>query len=558
MSLSIGSRLGAYEIVAPLGVGGMGEVYRARDSKLNRDVAIKVLLAAVAGDPDRLARFSREAQVLASLNHPNIAAIYGLEEGPAEAGQHRSALIMELVEGSTVADRLATGPLPLDEAIAIASQIADALQAAHEAGIIHRDLKPANIKVRPDGTVKVLDFGLAKALDPGGGSSASAMNSPTLSVHGTQMGVILGTAAYMSPEQARGRVVDRRADIWAFGVVLFEMLTGRRAFDGDDISITLASVLKDDLQWSALPKDLPVPLRRLLRRCLEKDPKRRLSSIGDARLELDDASSPPSDDRIAPAAVGVIAARRSRAIVPWTLAALATMVAAAAIVMWAPWRAAVQPQKVSFEVRVEAGGLTAPLMLALSPDGRQLVVRVTDQGVNRLWIRPIERLAGATMPGTDGAAFPFWSADGRQVGFFADRKLKKVDTLGAQPQNLADVTDGRGGAWNRDGVIVFAPSQTGPLFRIAASGGQAVPVTELDASRGETAHRFPRFLPDNLHFLYLVQSSQPANTGIYLGSLTSSDKTFVVNSAAKPEFAPPNLLLFFAREHADGATVRHG
>ncbi len=299
MALAPGTRVGPYEIVSTLGAGGMGEVYRARDSKLNRDVAVKVLLAAVSNDPDRLARFNREAQVLASLNHPNIAAIYGLED---------NAIVMELVEGPTLAERLALGAIPVDEAIA----------TAHEAGVIHRDLKPANIKVRPDGTVKVLDFGLAKALDPTGGSSAAAMNSPTISLHATQQGVILGTAAYMAPEQARGRVVDRRADIWAFGVVLFEMLAGRRAFDGDDISITLASVLKDDLNWAALPADLPSPVRRLLRRCLEKDPKRRLSSISDAWLELDDASAAPVawERCIAPATRNSIATSRSRSCCP--------------------------------------------------------------------------------------------------------------------------------------------------------------------------------------------------------------------------------------------------
>ncbi|MDO8677508.1 MAG: protein kinase [Acidobacteriota bacterium] len=544
MTLAPGSRLGHYEIVAELGAGGMGEVYRARDPKLNRDVAIKVLLAAVASDPDRLARFSREAQVLASLNHPNIAAIYGLEEGPAEAGRQTSALVMELVEGSTLADRLATGPLPVDEAIAIASQIADALQAAHEAGIIHRDLKPANIKVRPDGTVKVLDFGLAKALDPGGGSGASAMNSPTLSVHGTQMGVILGTAAYMSPEQARGRAVDRRADIWAFGVVLFEMLTGRRAFEGDDISITLASVLKDEMRWDALPADLPTPLRRLLRRCLEKDPKHRLSSIGDARLELNDARTPPSDDgfSFAPAVVG--SAPRRKAFVPWLVAAVAGTVALAAIVLWAPWRPDIAPPKASFEVRAGSAGANAPFMLALSPDGRHLVARVTEQGVNRLWLRPIERLNGTAMQGTDVGQYPFWSADSRQVGFFANGKLMKVDLFGAAAQTLADAAVGRGGAWNRDGVIVFAPTANGGLFRVGESGGPLVPITQLDNARGETAHLFPRFLPDGNHFLFLVLSHQPQHSGIYASSLNSKDKKFVVGATIRPEFAPPNLLLF--------------
>jgi eukaryotic-like serine/threonine-protein kinase len=280
MSLSVGSRLGPYEIVSSLGVGGMGEVYRARDTKLNRSVAVKVLPDLFATDPDRLERFSREAQVLASLNHPNIAAIYGIEQ---------SALVMELVEGEDLSAVISRGPIATADVLPIARQIADALEAAHEQGVIHRDLKPANIKVRPDGTVKVLDFGLAKALGlEGPGATAGAMNSPTLTARATQIGMVLGTAAYMSPEQARGRTVDRRADIWAFGAVLYEMLTGRRAFEGDDISITMANVLKEDPKWHALPSDLSPPLTRLLRRCLEKDPKRRLSSIGDARLEIDE------------------------------------------------------------------------------------------------------------------------------------------------------------------------------------------------------------------------------------------------------------------------------
>ena len=297
LSLSSGARLGPYEILSALGAGGMGEVYRARDTKLNRDVAIKVLLPAVANDPDRLARFSREAQVLASLNHPNIAAIYGLED----AGDVR-ALVMELVEGPTLADRIAQGAIPLADALPIATQIAEALEAAHEQGIIHRDLKPANIKVRSDGTVKVLDFGLAKAMDPAGASNANAMNSPTLSMHATQAGLILGTAAYMSPEQAAGKAVDKRSDLWAFGVVLLEMLTGRQVFGGETVSHVLAAVLKDDPDWTSLPANTPAPIRKLLRRCLEKDRKKRLDSAAAARLEIDDAIAAPANDTSLPSA----------------------------------------------------------------------------------------------------------------------------------------------------------------------------------------------------------------------------------------------------------------
>ena len=290
MPLAPGTVIGPYEILSALGAGGMGEVYRARDAKLHRDVAIKVLPQLFTADPDRLVRFRREAQVLAALNHPNIGHIYGLEDsGPTHA------LVLELVEGPTLADRIEQGAIPLDEALPIARQIADALESAHDQGIIHRDLKPANIKIRPDGTVKVLDFGLAKALEGPSDSGVvrdTLMNSPTLTARGTQLGIIVGTAAYMAPEQARGRAVDRRADVWAFGVILYEMVTGTRAFEGDDISITLASVLKEDPKWDLLPPDLPLSLRRLLRRCFEKDPKRRLTAIADARLELDERDEP--------------------------------------------------------------------------------------------------------------------------------------------------------------------------------------------------------------------------------------------------------------------------
>ena len=319
MALSPGTRLGVYEVTTQIGAGGMGEVYRATDGNLKRSVAIKVLPASVAGDADRLARFQREAEVLAALNHPNIAAIYGLEKTP-----DFTALVMELVDGDDLSSRIARGAIPIDEALPIARQIADALDAAHEQGIIHRDLKPANIKIRADGTVKVLDFGLAKAMDPAGTSRVDAINSPTVTAHATQMGMILGTAAYMAPEQAKGRSVDRRADIWAFGVVLYEMLTGRRAFDGDDISEVLASVLKTDPDLSVLPADVPPSVRRLLRRCLQKDPRKRLSAIGDARLELDEIEP-------AAPAVRATAVPRRRSIVATLWPAVAGIVLTAAV-----------------------------------------------------------------------------------------------------------------------------------------------------------------------------------------------------------------------------------
>ncbi|MGQ0732685.1 MAG: protein kinase domain-containing protein [Acidobacteriota bacterium] len=572
MGLSSGSRVGPYEIVALLGAGGMGEVYRARDAKLNREVAIKVLLPAVATDADRLARFSREAQVLASVNHPNIAAIYGLEEAfSPDAGQAGvRALVMELVEGPTIADLLeasvhasasdATGAtsalragagtprgLPQDEALDIARQIADALEAAHEQGIIHRDLKPANIKVRPDGTVKVLDFGLAKALDTGVAARPDAAMSPTLSMHATQAGIILGTAAYMSPEQARGRPVDRRADIWAFGAVLFEMLTGKRAFDGEDASVTLASVIKDEPPWSLLPADVPPPVRRLLRRCLEKDPKRRLSAVGDARLDLEEARTQPEDtaagtagSRPAPGPAPSPATAR----VPWATAAIAALALAGVSLIWAPWRPAAPPPRVSFEITTASEGLNSQVNIALSPNGRHLVARIDQGGINRLWLRALDRVDGVPLQGTDNATFPFWSPDSRHIGFFADGKLKIIDILGGPPQSVTEAPGGGGGAWNGEGTIVFAPRAAGPLFRVAVSGGDPVQVTELDASRGESGHRYPQFLPDGVHFLFFARSLTGEESATHIGSLESRERTRLIDSATSVRFASPNLLLF--------------
>lgn len=530
MPLAPGSRIGVYEVVAPLGAGGMGEVYRARDSRLQRDVALKVLIAAVADDPDRLARFSREAQVLAALNHPNIAAIYGLED---------SAIVMELVDGPTLADRLAAGALPLDEAMAIAKQVADALSAAHEAGIIHRDLKPANIKVRPDGTVKVLDFGLAKALEPAGGASANVTNSPTLSVHATQQGLILGTAAYMAPEQARGRAVDRRADIWAFGVVLYEMLTGQRAFEGDDVSITLAAVLKDDVNWKALPADLPPSVRRLLRRALQRDPRRRLSAIADARLELDDASS---GDEAVPTPAPAVAASGARW--PWALAAVMTAVTAAMVVVWPPWRAAAVDPPIVFDLAAPAGNTTWGLQMAVSPDGRHLVTRMGRAGEFRLWLRSFERRDGGALAGTEGAVHPFWSADSDAIGFFREGKLRRIALDGGSPVALADVASGRGGTWNRDGVIAYAPTPESGLYRIGANGGVPVQISAPDRSRGEYGHRFPVFLSDGNHFVYLAVTDNPEEAGIYLRSLDDPSPTLLINTQHRAEFVAPDLLVF--------------
>ncbi|MBI3694479.1 MAG: serine/threonine-protein kinase [Acidobacteria bacterium] len=438
MTLAAGARLGPYEIVAPLGAGGMGEVYRARDARLGRDVALKVLPEVFAKDAERMARFEREAQMLASLNHPNIAALYGLEE----SGGVR-ALVMELVEGPTLAERIESGPIPPDEAIPIARQIAEALEAAHEKGIIHRDLKPANVKITGDGAVKVLDFGLAKALDDDPGS-ANPANSPTISLAATRAGVILGTAAYMSPEQARGAAVDKRADIWSFGVVLYEMLTGRQTFRSDTVADTLAAVLKTDPDWSALPAGVPPGLRRLLRRCLERDRKQRLRDIGDVRLEIDEIMNAPSEQAGAPAPLA--APRKSRERLAWAAAAaLLLAVVAVSFLHFRERPGEVRP--VRFQIfpppKTTYATFDYPV---LSPDGRRLVFSAgATQDKPLLWLRSLDTLALQALPGADGATRPFWSPDSRFIAFFADQKLKKVDTTGAPPQTLCEVGIGIGG-----------------------------------------------------------------------------------------------------------------
>jgi Tol biopolymer transport system component/aminoglycoside phosphotransferase (APT) family kinase protein len=540
LALAFGARLGPYEILSALGAGGMGEVYRARDTKLGREVALKILPELFVSDPERVARFQREAKTLAALNHPNIGGIHHVEEADGI-----TALVLELVEGPTLADRISQGPVPLDEALQIAKQITQALEAAHEQGIIHRDLKPANIKVRADGTVKVLDLGLAKLTEnneEARGVQLHLTQSPTITspAQMTGVGVILGTAAYMAPEQAKGRSADKRSDMWAFGVVFFEMLTGQRAFVGEDVAETLAQVLTKEPEWSALPASTPGAVRRLLRRCLSKDRKRRLDSAADAGLEIDEALKEETTAALSPLSVPPV----QQSLFPWVLAALATTAAAVTVALWAPWRTIPEPARVMFDMETAAPGGTGPLpMFAVSPDGTHVVARVVDGDVQKLWVRPLARLEGVTLQRTDTGAYPFWSADGQAIGFFADDKLKRIEISGAGLQTLADAPSGWGGTWNRNGVILFAP-QDGPIFRVGQNAGPAVPVTRVDVTHGDTSHRFPRFLPDGVHFLYLVRSTSPDSAGIYLGSLASPETHRLVDAQNKPEFAPPDLLLF--------------
>ena len=483
MSLAPGARLGTYEIVALIGAGGMGEVYRARDGKLTRDVALKILPSLFAHDPERLARFSREANLLATLNHPNIAAIYGFE-----SSDHSPALVLEMVEGPTLADRIERGPIPLEDALPIARQIAEALEAAHAQGIVHRDLKPANIKVRDDGTVKVLDFGLAKAIAVDSSSGVVPLSPTITSPAATAMGTIMGTAAYMSPEQARGRAVDKRSDIWAFGAVLYEMLTGRRAFDGEDVSDTLANILKREPDWSALPPGTPPAIERVLRRCLTRDPRLRTHDVADVRIEFDDRAS-------ADAATVHVAAggRRSGSLqgferMAWVGVALA-LAAVAGVALWRGRAPEPVPQPVlrfqipppdkhSFGALGGGGGSVIP-MPALSPDGTRLVFHAADQsGKGGLWLRPLNSFEARRLPNTEDGAQPFWSPDGQSIAFFAKGRVYAIDLARGDRRELCAFSGiARGGTWSIAGAIIFATSNPASLVRVPSEGGKPTPIS---------------------------------------------------------------------------------
>jgi eukaryotic-like serine/threonine-protein kinase len=566
MTLSAGSRIGPYEIQAPLGAGGMGEVYRARDTKLGRDVAIKILPEGFIHDPERIARFQREAQLLASLNHPHIAQIYGFDDTGTSA-----ALVMELVDGPTLADLLerragpsgpagaagSKGPgLPVDEALPVARQIAEALEAAHEVGIVHRDLKPANIKVRPDGTVKVLDFGLAKLTGPAeaGRHVRDLTASPTITSPAmmTGAGMILGTAAYMAPEQARGKEVDKRADIWAFGCVLYEMLTGRRAFHTDEVSDTLAMVLMKEVDWSLLPASTPLPIRTLLRRCLEKDRKRRLPDVGVARLEIDEALSAPASS----AATAPKTFRPGLQRLAWGVAALATVAALALAAMHFSERSPEPSAPIRFTVApppdMVVAGQGGQL---LSPDGRHLAFRVSPRNSTlptgpdvRLALRSFDQPDVRVLPGTEGVYNAFWAPDSRFLAFFAAGKLQKIDVTGGPAQVLCDApsTASTGGTWNADGTIVFGIGTPGAgLFRVSSGGGTPVELTKPDAARNESSHKQPRFLPDGRNFLFVASSAFSMNS-VLVGSLDGRTPKPLLQSDVDATYADGFLL--FVRE----------
>jgi Tol biopolymer transport system component len=516
MPLSAGTRLGPYEILAPIGAGGMGEVYRARDTKLDRDVAIKVLPAALAQDAERLARFEREAKVLASLNHPNIAQIYGVEE----SGDVR-ALVMELVPGESL-----KGPLPLETALSYAKQIADALEAAHEKGIVHRDLKPANIMVTPAGVIKVLDFGLASVLnrDREGADPAS---SPTLTISPTRAGMILGTAAYMSPEQARGKAVDKRADIWAFGAVFFEMLTGRRLFDGETVSDTLAHVLTKEPDW----EQVPAKVRRVLEACLQKDPRQRLQAIGDWRLLLTDAQPQVT----APLALN----RASRSRLGWIVAGLLALALAGLGGLY--WRATRPVDRPLMRLSVDlgpdavAGRFTTT---AISPDGARLVFPIQSaDGTEMLAARLLDETKPSALSGTENGRDPFFSPDGKWIGFFADGKLKKVSAQGGAPIVLCEAPDPRGASWGEDGNIVAALDGASALSQIPSEGGAPQPVTKL---QGMLTHRWPQVLPAREAVLFTLSSTLVAfeDASIAVASLKTGDIKILVHGGYFGRYLP--------------------
>jgi Tol biopolymer transport system component len=530
MSLTPGQDLAHYRIDRKIGEGGMGEVYAATDTRLNRSAAIKALPAMLAADPERLARFTREAQLLAALNHPNIAAIYGLEQvGDA------SYLALELVDGEDLSTRIENRVVPYDETVEIALQIASALEEAHDKGIVHRDLKPANIKLAADGRVKVLDFGLAKALsnDPDGSTDSVDMaTSPTLTaVLGTQAGLILGTAGYMAPEQARGKKVDRRADIWAFGVILFEMLSGQRMYTGETVTDVIAQVVTREPDWDQLPAGTPIAMRRVLRRCLQKDPRKRLRDIGDAALEL---RGEFEDDHAATAEVATASPRRVWAIGAAGLA-LGLILAAAISIGLRPsaaqapttWTNLAPPAGIEYDFS---------RILELSPDGRRVVfvAKPLDGDEPMLWVRDLGDDKARLLDGTEGADQPFWSPDSRFIGYFAKRKLRRISADGGPATVLDDTGDSpRGACWGDDDTILFGPDWSQPLYRVPATGGNGTAVTELSEDRLELSHRWPHMLPGSKHFLYYAVSTYPAlnpenpsevdKSGLYLGSFDGAE-----------------------------------
>ena len=524
--MNTGDKLGPYEILAPIGAGGMGEVWKARDTRLDRTVAIKVC-------HDQFSeRFEREARAVAALNHSNICTLHDV--GP-------NYLVMEFIDGPTLADRIKAGKIPLSESLVLAGQIAEALEAAHDKGIIHRDLKPANIKLTSDGKVKVLDFGLAKAF-ASDQTPVDPTNSPTATMSSTRAGVILGTAGYMSPEQARGLAVDKRSDIWSYGCVVYELLSGTPAFPGDTVADLVAAVMTRDVELDKIPEHL----RPAIGKCVVRDPRQRWRDIGDVRMALEEAT-PNKEQPV----------KSSRL---WPAVAAGTLlgVALGAIAMNIRQPAASELPALHVQIALPPGTefVAAPAGSAISPDGRFIAFAATGgTGLQRLWVRRLDSPTARELAGTDGAQSPFWSPDSRSLGFFAAGRLQRIDLAGGLPLALADAPEARGGAWSPDGTIIFAPNTLGVIHSIAASGGTAAPLTSLSASNGEFNHRWPQFLPDGKRFLFYIRSSTPKLTGIYLGSVDRPrEKTLLVESASAGRYCSGLGYLLWAR--ADGLVAQ--
>jgi Tol biopolymer transport system component len=546
--LAAGTKLGPYEITGPLGAGGMGEVYRARDTRLGRDVAIKVLPQHLSADPDLRARLEREARAISSLNHPHICVLHdvGHQDGV-------DFLVMEHLEGETLAARLERGPLATGPLLTTAIEIADALDKAHRSGLAHRDLKPGNIMVTKSGA-KLMDFGLARATGMAGGPTGPALSqTPTMTQPLTAEGSIVGTFQYMAPEQLEGQEADTRTDLFAFGAVLYEMATGKKAFEGKSQASLISAIMSSEPPpISTVAPLTPPALERVVKQCLAKDPDNRWQSAADLKRELQwirDAGSQ------AGVAAPVAARRKSRERLAW-MTALAVVVVAAAGVALAPRLlprnqagrvvrfSIAPPEDLSF-----SRGSGAPANSVISPNGRVLVFAPIDStGTTRLWVRPMESLGARELPGTEGAFYPFWSPDGRSIGFFADGKLKRVPVDGGRPQVLCDASDGRGGTWSRLGMILFSPSAQAPLFRVPASGGDVAQVTTLDTTRKEIAHRWPRFLPDGRHFLYLSLPERGGQFDNFIGSLDGKPGRLVARSDRAAVYAPPGYLLLVRNE----------
>ncbi|MEE8368481.1 MAG: serine/threonine-protein kinase, partial [Thermoanaerobaculia bacterium] len=543
----IGQTLAHYTITGALGKGGMGEVFLATDGKLDRQVAIKLLPDGFTQDPERLARFEREAKVLASLNHPNIAAIYGIEK---EDG--KTFLILELAEGETLQERIARGSISVEEAARITRQIAEAIEAAHDQGIIHRDLKPANVMVSVEGQVKVLDFGLAKAWEPEVGNTGLT-HSPTLTAQMTGQGVILGTASYMSPEQARGQQADKRSDIWSFGVVLYELLTGDQLFDGKTVSDVLAAVLRAEPDWKALPNSTPLPLRNLLTRCLERDDRRRLRDIGEARIVLEDYLLDPEASAQLVEDSGHVPSPQVSRFARWGVAGILAVVGLGLGLLLSTYQSS-DPQVVRASIPAPEGTTfdldgVSPGPVVVSPDGRYLSFTATDEeGEVLIYVRAVNASEASALSGTKGAQYPFWSPDSRSLGFFADNKLKRIQIAGGPPQTLCAAENGKGGTWSEDEVILFAPDYDGPIHRVPAVGGESTAITTLDSERGDDSHRHPWFLPGGEHFLYTARASSGGEdeSAVVLATLEGEDLRTLMHSGAMAQYASGHLL--FKRE----------